>query len=228
MQRFFALIPAAGRGLRLDAAHPKQYLPLLGRPMIYHSLRALADVAEIERIFVVLAKNDSRWSYGDWARFRGRLTPLYCGGAERRETVLNGLKSASGIGERDWVLVHDAVRPCVTSKQVRALMREASNGEAGGLLAIPVADTLKRSEDGESVAGTFDRRGLWQAQTPQMFRYSVLLRALETADEATDEAQAVEAQGLNPKLVRGDASNLKVTLSDDLRMAELILRSRHE
>jgi 2-C-methyl-D-erythritol 4-phosphate cytidylyltransferase len=228
MARFFALIPAAGRGLRMDPAHPKQYLPLLGRPMIYHSVRALADIAEIERVFVVLARNDSRWSYGDWSRFRPKLTPLYCGGAERRETVLNGLQSARGIAEEDWVLVHDAVRPCVTSGQVATLMREAGDDGVGGLLAIPVADTLKRSDDGASVAGTLDRRGLWQAQTPQMFRYGLLLRALEFAKDATDEAQAVEELGFAPKLVRGDARNLKVTLADDLRMAEMILRNRNE
>ncbi|MGH8771942.1 MAG: 2-C-methyl-D-erythritol 4-phosphate cytidylyltransferase [Burkholderiales bacterium] len=226
MQRFFALIPAAGRGLRMDPAYPKQYLPLLGRPMIYHSVRALADVAEIERIFVVLARNDSRWSYGDWYRFGSRLVPLYCGGVERRETVLNGLREARGIGEQDWVLVHDAVRPCATSDQVRTLMHVAGGDEVGGLLAIPVADTLKRSDDGESVAATVDRRGLWQAQTPQMFRYQVLLRALEVAEDATDEAQAVEALGFSPKLVRGDSRNLKVTLADDLRLAEMILSGR--
>lgn len=212
----------------MDPAHPKQYLPLLGRPMIYHALRALADVTEIDRVFVVLAKNDSRWSYGDWRRFAHKVTPLYCGGAERSETVLNGLSEARGIGEHDWVLVHDAVRPCVTSAQVRALMREAGDDEVGGLLAIPVADTLKRSEDGLSVAATLDRRGLWQAQTPQMFRYSILLRALQLKKDATDEAQAVEALGLSPRLVRGSARNLKVTLADDLRLAEMILSSRNE
>ena len=224
MFRFFAFIPAAGRGTRMDTAYPKQYLQLAGKPMLCHSVNTLAKIEEIERVFVVLAKDDSRWKEMDLGTHAGRVVPLYCGGAERRESVLNGLRLATGINDEDYILVHDAVRPCVTSAEVRALMREA--GHDGALLAIPVADTLKREESGR-VAVTVDRQRLWRAQTPQMFRYGTLLRALELAKEATDEAQAVEALGLQPKLVRGDARNLKITLSEDLRMAEMILADRN-
>lgn len=227
MACFFAFVPAAGRGSRMDTAIPKQYLPLKGKPMIWHSLRALARVTEVARVFVILAQGDTLWKDCDCSEFGAKITPLYCGGLERRDTVLNGLKhAASGISEGDYVLVHDAVRPCVTSDHVRALIREASDD--GALLAIPASDTLKRSGDGACVASTLDRRGVWRAQTPQMFRYGVLLRALEQAGEATDEAQAVETLGLRPKLVMGDVRNLKVTTPEDFKLAELILANRDE
>lgn len=226
MARFFALVPAAGRGSRMDAAIPKQYLELAGKPMLYYSLRVLAGIAEIERVFVVLASDDKRWKAIDCGEFKDKVTPLYCGGAERHDTVLNGLRAARGTRDEDYVLVHDAVRPCVTTAQVRALIREASDD--GALLAVPVVDTLKLSEDGVRVASTLDRRGLWRAQTPQMFRYAVLLRALDRTSSATDEAQAVEALGLRPRLVCGDARNLKVTLPEDFKLAEMILANADE
>jgi 2-C-methyl-D-erythritol 4-phosphate cytidylyltransferase len=224
MFRFFALIPAAGRGTRMDAAYPKQYIQLAGKPMLYYSVSALAKIEEIERVFVVLAKDDLRWKEIDLNAHARKVVPLYCGGIERRDSVLNGLRLATEINDEDYILVHDAVRPCVTSDEVRALMREA--GHDGALLAVPVADTLKREESGR-VEATVDRQRLWRAQTPQMFRYGTLLRALELAREATDEAQAVEALGLQPKLVRGNARNLKVTLSEDLKIAEMILADRN-
>jgi 2-C-methyl-D-erythritol 4-phosphate cytidylyltransferase len=225
MARYFALIPAAGRGTRMDSACPKQYMQLSGRPMLYHSLNALAEVDEIECVFVVLAAGDARWGACDWGRHSRKIAPLYCGGAARRESVINGLRLATGIEDDDYVLVHDAVRPCITPSLVRALLREA--GEDGALLAIPVTDTLKRGKRGY-VEGTLDREGLWRAQTPQLFRRGILKRALELSSEATDEAQAVEALGLRPKLVMGDERNLKVTVAGDLRLAEAILANRDE
>lgn len=231
MEKFFALIPAAGSGSRMGNELPKQYLPLAGRPMIYHALRTLCCSPRIAGVFLVLAPGDSEWSRYDWSEFSGKLVVFDCGGAARAESILNGLKAAPGataIGGDDWVLVHDAARPCLSAAQLDRLIDELADDAVGGLLAVPVADTLKRSDASSRVERTESREGLWQAQTPQMFRYKLLVDALSRVGGAamTDDAGAVEALGLHPRLVLSDARNLKVTYPQDLALAELILRER--
>ena len=230
MSNFFALIPAAGFGSRMGDELPKQYLPLAGRPLISHTLRTFCNSPQISAVFVVLAPVDSEWERHDWSEFSPKLIVFECGGVTRAESVLNGLNAAramSFIKDNDWVLVHDAARPCLRNAQLDKLMDELADDEVGGLLAVPVADTLKRSDSSGRVEYTEPRDGLWQAQTPQMFRCKLLLEALSMSGGAamTDDAGAIEALGLRPKLVVGDARNLKVTYPQDLALAELILKN---
>lgn len=222
----YALIPAAGSGTRLPAGAPKQYLPLAGRPMLWHALRAVC-VPRVECVFVVLAPEDKTFAAHDWSAFGERLRPLYCGGESRRDSVYNGLLAAMDqIQADDWLLVHDAARPCLPEKDLDKLMREIEGDEVGGILALPIADTVKRVAQ-EKVQGTEDRSQLWLAQTPQMFRAGLLLQALSRAKGApTDEAAAVEQLGLKPRVIAGSRENLKVTWPEDVAMAESILRRR--
>jgi len=205
---------------------PKQYMALAGRPMIYHALATLCANPEIATVFVVLAPDDAHWRRYDWTKFGDKLQPLFCGGLTRAESVLNGLL-ASELELDDWVLVHDAARPCLSAQQLTRLLDELRNDEVGGLLAVPVADTLKRGDARQRVEYTESRAGLWQAQTPQMFRTGLLVQALENAPSVTDEASAVEALGLSPKLVSSDTTNFKVTYPQDLHMAELLLTGKN-
>jgi 2-C-methyl-D-erythritol 4-phosphate cytidylyltransferase len=227
----FALIPAAGSGTRIAGEQPKQYLPLAGRPMLWHAVRAVC-VPQVESVFVVLAPGDSAFAGYDWSAFEGRLEPLYCGGETRRDSVYNGLVAAMAAVEADdWMLVHDAARPCLPRKDLESLMRETENDEVGGILALPIAETVKRIAKDESgaqrVAATEDRTVLWLAQTPQMFRVGLLAQALKRAKGSpTDEAAAVEQLGLKPRLVAGSRENLKVTWPEDLAIAETILKGR--
>ncbi len=228
MYKIFALIPAAGTGSRMGAEIPKQYLPLAGKPLLYHALHSLCRHAAVERVFVVLTPGDTCFAAGDWQPFTSRVEPLYCGGNTRAASVFNGLMAANDeIDDADWVLVHDAVRPCLSIELLDRLIESVRGEETGGLLALPVVDTLKRGDGDSYVVRTEVRDNLWQAQTPQMFRYRLLLEALHATDPAlaTDEARAIEQLGLQPKLVRGDARNLKVTYPQDLKLAELILKS---
>ena len=222
----FALIPAAGSGTRLAGERPKQYVPLAGRPMLWHAVRALC-VPRVERIFVVLSADDALFGAQDWSAFAGRLEPLYCGGPTRRESVYNGLVATRGAWEADdGFLVHDAARPCLPSQSLERLLAEGAADEAGAILAVPVSDTVKRAAHDRIVA-TEDRSQLWLAQTPQMFRAGLLLQALRGArGTATDEAMAVEALGLKPRLVLGSRENIKITWPEDLAMAEGILARR--
>jgi 2-C-methyl-D-erythritol 4-phosphate cytidylyltransferase len=224
----YALIPAAGEGSRMGAARPKQYLEIAGRPMLYYALRALARDPRIEQVFVVLAPADGHYAGFDWSEFGGKLTPLYCGGRTRAASVFNGLLAAHDvITASDWVLVHDAARPCLGRIELDRLFAEIANDEAGGLLAIPVPDTLKRANRESRVAATEPRDNLWLAQTPQMFRYRLLIEALRRTDPAvaTDEARAIETLGFKPRLVLGSNRNLKVTYPEDVALAELILQT---
>ena len=230
MPNFYALIPAAGSGSRMQDQLPKQYLPLAGKPMIFHTLHSLCNSPRLSGIFVVLAAEDEEWQKHDWSEFSDKLVSLPCGGATRAQSVLNGLKAASDgslLGDDDWVLVHDAARPCLTRTQLDRLLDELCDDEVGGLLAIPVADTLKRNNGAGRVACTESRENLWQAQTPQMFRHKLLVKALSIAGGATmtDDASAIEALGYQPKLVLGDARNLKITYPQDLALAELMLKN---
>jgi len=230
MARYFAVIPAAGEGARMGGDLPKQYLELAGRPLLYHAVRRVAGDPRIEQVFVVLAPGDQHYTRIDWGAFAGKIEPLYCGGETRAASVFNGLLAASdAIAASDWVLVHDAARPCLGRSDLDRLIGELGEDATGGLLALPVADTLKRANREARVMQTESRENLWQAQTPQMFRYRLLVEALRASDPAaiTDEASAVEKFGLRPKLVMGDARNLKVTYPQDLELAELILKSNN-
>ena len=226
MPKLFALIPAAGSGARMGANLPKQYLQVAGRPLLYHALSSLCGHPAIERVFVVLAQGDERFARGDWQPFSGKLEPLYCGGDTRAASVFNGLLAARDeINADDWVLVHDAVRPCLPANALERLIATLRDEQTGGLLALPLVDTLKRADADAYVMQTEARENLWQAQTPQMFRYRLLLEALRAIDPAaaTDEARAIEQMGLRPRLVMGDSRNLKVTYPQDMALATLIL-----
>jgi 2-C-methyl-D-erythritol 4-phosphate cytidylyltransferase len=226
-ERFFGLIPAAGAGERMGQPQPKQYLELRGRTMLYHSVKALLADARIDTVFVVLAPADREFKQHHWEEFGERLAPLYCGGATRHDSVLNGLIAASSTVEADdWMLVHDAARPCLAPQELRRLLDALAADEVGGILGVPVADTLKRADASGRIQATVPREQLWQAQTPQMFRHGLLLQALSRSAKLSDEAGAVQAMGLQPKLVQGAATNLKVTYADDLQLAQTILTSR--
>src|SRR5882672_6305034 len=223
--KYFGLVPAAGSGSRFGADVPKQYSLLAGKPMLYHSIARLLATPEVEIVFVVLAPGDTEFRAHDWSAFGNRLAPLYCGGATRRDSVLNGIiAAASLVDPNDWMLVHDAARPCLGEAELRRLIDEAGGDEVGGILAVPVADTLKRADDERRIVATEPRDGLWQAQTPQMFRHGMLLRALREPGHVTDESTAVEALGHKPKLVLGSTKNMKVTFAADLEIAEKMLR----
>ncbi len=225
--RCHALVPCAGSGSRAGTAQPKQYQPLAGRPLVQHTLAALGAVARIDRLLVVVAPGDdtlrqpgARWQLAD------------CGGATRAESVCNGLDHllASGAAPRDWVLVHDAARCLLTPALVDALIDACLPDAVGGLLALPLPDTLKRAQDGR-VAATVERADKWLAQTPQMFRIGALRAALAPHAASgfagiTDEASAMEAAGQRPLLVRGSAQNVKITYPEDFALAQAVLQAR--
>lgn len=227
--RRWAVVPAAGRGERFGGRVPKQYATLLGRPLVSWSVAALLADRAIARIVVALARSDRRWR--TVAESRDPRVATCAGGARREHSVANALASLAGIAhERDWVLVHDAARPCLRQEDLRSLVAATRRDPVGGLLAVPVSDTLKQhGADGRSER-TVARDGLWRALTPQVFRYGLLVRALRLCIErgrvVTDEASAVEALGLRPLLVRGHADNIKVTEPEDRPLAEAILRTR--
>jgi 2-C-methyl-D-erythritol 4-phosphate cytidylyltransferase len=227
----FALIPAAGRGSRIDGAQPKQYLALAGKPMLWHAIASVCR-APVDMVFAVLAPGDDAFKRHDWSAFAGRLEPLYCGGETRRDSVYNGLVAAmAAVDADDWVLVHDAARPCLPAADLARLHEECRDDAIGGILALPVADTVKRAGKDEAgalrVTGTEDRAQLWLAQTPQMFRAGLLADALRKArGTVTDEAAAIEQLGLRPRLVAGSRENLKVTYPEDVAMAAAILARR--
>jgi 2-C-methyl-D-erythritol 4-phosphate cytidylyltransferase / 2-C-methyl-D-erythritol 2,4-cyclodiphosphate synthase len=240
-RRFWAVVPAAGRGERFDAAPgaaapgaaapgasrlPKQYAPLAGATVLEWSLRPLLREPRIERVVVVVAGDDARW--GERAPDSGKLLTAI-GGASRQESVLAGLKALRDqAAPEDWVLVHDAARPCLESADVAALIAALEAGASGAVLAAPVVDTVKRERDG-TIAETVDRSGLWRALTPQAFALGALERALEEAARAhvavTDEAQAMERKGVRAVLVQGSPFNIKVTRAADLAAAARILQS---
>ncbi len=206
---------------------PKQYLPLAAQPLIGHALAALCRNERIEQVWVVLSPGDGWWSTYDWSALAAKLRPVFCGGETRAASVANGLAAmADQLAEDDWVLVHDAARPCLSQAMLDRLSAELADDPVGGLLATPVADTLKRADGQRRIVATLPRDGLWQAQTPQMFRYALLRRALAGAPAVTDEAGAVEAAGHRPKLVASDMRNIKVTYPADLELAELLLQGR--
>lgn len=225
-RRHFALIPAAGVGARLGAGYPKQYLPVAGKPMLLHVLETLASTATIAHVFVVVSREDGYIGelMASASHLAGRVTVIPNGGQTRQESVLNGLCAIRELlADDDWVLVHDAARPGLSIELVERLIDVLREDAVGGILAMPVVDTLKRA-DGDRIGATVPRAGMWAAQTPQMFPYALLRRALERAADVTDEASAIEALGLQPKLVEGSPRNFKVTLPHDVALAELYLK----
>lgn len=223
----YTIVPAAGSGSRFGADVPKQYLQIAGQPLIHHTLAALCRCERIDRVWVVLSPEDQWWGAYDSKILGPKLRAVFCGGATRAESVLNCLVAEAGfLADDDWILVHDAVRPCLSQGMLAALFDELDDDPVGGILAVPVADTLKRADADQRIAATAQRDGLWQAQTPQMFRYGLLRGALAENMSVTDEAGAIEAIGLKPRLVRADATNLKVTFPADLRLAKLLLQER--
>lgn len=228
--KIVAIVPAGGAGTRMGDSLPKQYLDINGKPMISHTLAALASVARISRIVVVNAPNDvyfSRLLEVNDDAYAGKVVSRNVGGATRAESVLNGMLSVGDdFAADDWCLVHDAARPCIAPRLIEQFLDELEHESIGGLLALPVADTLKRGNSDQRVEGTVDRSTLWRAQTPQMFRLGLLRRALAESLDATDEAQAVERLGHQPRLVVGDSANLKVTYATDLKLASLLLLER--
>jgi len=225
----WAVVPAAGSGLRMGADVPKQYLLLRGRRVLDHSLAALLGHPAIRGAVVAVAADDARWRDCDHAR--DPRVRWVAGGAERCHSVLNALSELAGeAAADDWALVHDAARPCLSREDLDRLVDRLRDHPVGGLLGVPVRDTMKRCADDGSVVGTVDRVGLWHAYTPQMFRFGLLKAALESAtaagDLVTDEAAAVERVGLVPRVVEGSFGNIKVTRPQDLALAEFFLGQR--
>ena len=222
---FFALIPCAGLGNRAGTPLAKQYQLIAGKALVFHTLAAFAAVKRLDKTLVVVAPGDS---FFDEPAANGSFEVADCGGASRADSVFNGLQALrrAGAVDDDWVLVHDAARCLISSAQIDRLIDACAGDAVGGLLALKLPDTLKREADGR-VAGTIDRADKWLAQTPQMFRLGALSAALQGAGEGiTDESSAMEAIGLQPKLVAGSAENFKVTYAEDFWLAEAILLNR--
>lgn len=227
MPKYHVLIPSAGAGSRMQSATPKQYLPLHGKPILRHAIDTFETLAEIASVTVVVAEQDAYWQA---ALLDGcqKVRVLACGGETRAATVLNGLQAmVRGIDAEDWILVHDAARPGIDATMVRRLLQSMQPGDVGGILALPLADTLKRADGLQQIAATIAREALWQAQTPQMFRAGLLLQALSTHlnRQPTDEAQAMEWMGHAPKLVLGDLKNLKITYPQDLMVVAALMQA---
>ena len=228
--RFWAVIPAAGVGARMEAASPKQYLPLLGKTVLEHTLARIGGHPRIAATVMVISAVD-----GDWSRIAANFTAqsliLTQGGAERCHSVLNGLRALAGrAAPRDWVLVHDAARPCVRREDLDHLIEQLHDHPVGGLLGIRITDTMKSADEQGNIIETVCREGLWRALTPQMFRYEMLLQALQAVVESnvmvTDESAAMETAGLVPRMVEGHADNIKITRPGDLALAEMYLRQQ--
>lgn len=226
--RIHAFIPAAGMSGRFGGTTLKQYAHLLGKPVIAYSIEALRDHPAISRVTVALAEDDG--IYDDLVRPMFTDVDTTAGGPSRAETVLNGLRHILADNPlADWVLVHDAARPCLQARQIDDLVRSGLACRDGALLAVPLNDTVKRAADDGRISGTVSREGLWAAQTPQFFPLRPLERALTEAlaagESPTDEAAAMERAGARPLLVMGSQTNIKITMPEDLTLAEVVLRT---
>ncbi|HKK15319.1 MAG TPA: 2-C-methyl-D-erythritol 4-phosphate cytidylyltransferase [Gammaproteobacteria bacterium] len=224
--RFWAVIPAAGAGTRMQADRPKQYLQVGEKTLIEYSLNAFCRHNRISGVIVALSDDDNYWPQLPVARHEKITTTP--GGKERCHSVLNCLEVLGGIAASDdWVLVHDAARPCLCGEDISLLIDRLCTDPVGGLLALPVRDTMKRASGDYRVTETVNRKGLWHALTPQMFRLQALVEALHAALEkqqlVTDESQAMELSGHHPQLIQGNPHNIKVTHKDDLSLAEMYL-----
>jgi len=229
--RYWVIIPAAGFGNRMGTDIPKQYLKIRGRCILEHTVSKFTRLSAIEGIVVVISKNDTYWSDLDLSGNEKLMTAV--GGKERYHSVLNGLYRLGEVaGGNDWVLVHDAARPCVRMEDITNLIENLSGHPAGGLLGVPVRDTMKRADLNDEITGTISRERLWHALTPQMFRKQILIQAIENSIrnniDITDEAQAMENEGFNPKLIAGHPDNIKITHKNDLPLAELFLKQQEQ
>lgn len=225
MSQYHVLIPCAGRGTRMKSTLPKQYLSLLGEPLLKHVIQCFESFYAIASISIVIAEDDQDWQT---CLLEGcqKTQVMTCGGSTRAETVLNGLHALRALVQpADWILVHDAARPGIDHVVLQRLINAVGVSDIGGILALPLADTLKRGDDQRHITETIPREHLWQAQTPQMFRYADLYSALNTylTRQPTDEAQAMEWMGKRPKLVLGSLKNMKVTYPDDLQVLTALM-----
>ena len=229
----WAVLPAAGIGRRMGSNIPKQYLSIDGAPLLLHSLRRLSAVKKIEKIVVVIHAEDSRWAELEESikdEFGNRIITVM-GGDERYQSVLNGLTALTEFaGKDDWVLVHDAVRPCVRTSDIENLIQKVSLHSIGGLLGSPVDNTLKRVDKKLTVIETVDRESYWNALTPQMFRFALLKESIQTVvvsgEQVTDEAAAMEVAGFKPIMIAGHKDNIKITVEADLVLASQILKNQ--
>jgi len=227
--RKWAIVPAAGSGARMMAEIPKQYLKIYDKTILEHTLLALLNSVELDGVVVCLADGDQAFQQLKVSKHKKIKTTV--GGKTRALSVLNGLKYLeSELAHDDWILVHDAARPCIKLGMVDKMIHQLESDPVGGILAILTTDTLKRASRSGMVAETIDRGDVWHAQTPQMFRHKVLLDSIHGAlledVQITDESSALEWAGYTPKLIQGDATNLKVTTPEDLTMAEFLLRHK--
>jgi 2-C-methyl-D-erythritol 4-phosphate cytidylyltransferase len=225
--KFWGIVPAAGVGKRMQSDKPKQYLELAGTPVIEHTLMRLLSAGIFEAIAVAISREDPYWPALKISRHPAIVTAP--GGKERADSVLSGLNSLGGrAADKDWVLVHDAARPCITVDDMHKLIDSLAAEDVGGILALPSHDTLKNVH-GSRIAGTLDRSRVWRALTPQMFRYGLLKRALEAAQgnpAVTDEASALELGGYQPRIVEGRPDNIKITRPEDLALAQFYLEQQ--
>jgi len=226
--QFWGVVPAAGVGARMGADRPKQYLELRGKTVIEHTLERLLAAELFAGIAVAVSPEDPYWPELPIARHPRVHTAR--GGRERAESVKNGLEFLAGLARHDdWVLVHDAARPCIHADDIRKLAETLRDDPVGGILAQPVHDTLKRVEGG-TISETVDRQQIWRALTPQMFRVGTLHQALEDAAArglvVTDEASALELQGQRPRIVEGRPDNIKITRPEDLALAAFYLEEQ--
>lgn len=230
--KYWAIVPAAGVGSRMGAPLPKQYLQLDGQTVIEHTLERLCAHPRIEAVVVPLSDSDQWWAEIDLGRFAKPVIAAP-GGAERCHSVLNGLACLAGrAGDDDWVLVHDAARPCLRLEDLELLIDTLSDHPSGGLLGLPVADTMKRTDATGEVVETVSRDQLWRALTPQMFRCRALREALTQALAdgylVTDDASAMEHAGYRPRMVEGHGDNIKITRPQDLLLAQTYLQQQRE
>jgi 2-C-methyl-D-erythritol 4-phosphate cytidylyltransferase len=220
------LIPAAGRGKRYGGAMLKQYLPVNGKPVLAHSIKVFQFHPMVSSITVVLAEDD-QWFESAVGLLAANVNTV-TGGETRAQSVRNGLRFITdNYSNTDWVLVHDAARPCLSASRLEKFLEQGLESVHGAILAVPVGDTLKRAGDSHEIVATVDRSSLWAAQTPQLFRVGVLADAIDMAQQAgrilTDEASAMEFVGIKPLLVMGSSANIKITHSSDLAIAEALL-----
>ena len=227
--RFWAVVPAAGVGKRMNADRPKQYLQLIDKTVIEHSLIRLLKADVFTAVAVAISEEDPYWPELAIASHEKIITAD--GGKERADSVLSALKAIRTLAsDDDWVLVHDAARPCITATDILHLINSLKHDEIGGILALPSHDTLKNVQ-ADSILGTLDRAYIWRALTPQMFRYGVLKTALEEAEgnsAITDESSALELKGLQPKIVEGRSDNIKITRPEDLALAQFYMEHQND
>ena len=227
-ERYWAVVPAAGVGRRMGGNIPKQYLELAGEAVLVHTMKRLASCPGVSGLFLGVSTGDPYWQEMSYSA--PWLKSVCNGGSERADTVSRILDDMSDtVQQRDWVLVHDAVRPCVSHKDIQQLMKLAARQD-GGLLGEPITDTVKLADSEDRVKKTIPREGLWRAQTPQMFRFGELRQALLNAKSngliVTDEASAMEYAGFQPLMVQGSPENIKITVPGDLQLAEVFYQNQ--